>query len=175
MIIIGLPGSGKGTQSKMIANHYGVKHITSGGLLREESEGDTQVSAEVKELMKTGCLFPDELVESVLLKNTPKENFILDGYPRTISQVNTFKEIDLVIYLSLPEEEALRRILGRQEGRSDDCRETAEVRLRIFRDETEPIIDYYRQKDILEVVDGSKKEDDVFNSIKEIIFRRFQI
>lgn len=175
MIIIGLPGSGKGTQSKRIANHYGIRHMTSGGLLRQESEGDTKTSAEIRELMKTGQLFPDELVEEVLLKNVPKENFILDGYPRKLSQVNTFGDIDLVIYLCLPEKDALKRILSRQEGRSDDNKEVAEVRLRVFKDETEPIIGYYKQKGILEVIDGSKAEDDVFNSIKEVIFKRFQI
>lgn len=175
LVIIGFPGSGKGTQSKLISKHYGVRHITSGHLLREESKKDTKAAAEIRELLKTGQLFPDELVKKILLENMPRENFILDGYPRKLSQVNTFKDIDLVIYLDLPHDEALKRILSRQHGRCDDNRETAKVRLRIFKEETEPVIDYYKQKGILEVIDGTKNEEDVFDSIREVIFKRFQV
>lgn len=175
LIIIGLPGSGKGTQSKMLADHYGIKHITSGDLLREESEKDTGTAAEIRELMKTGRLFSDELVEKVLIEKVPRENFILDGYPRKLSQVGTFKDIDLVLYLDLPEDEALKRILDRQQGRSDDNRETAKVRLHVFKKETEPLINHYRQKGILETIDGSKGKEDVFSSIKEAVYRRFQV
>lgn len=173
LIVIGLPGCGKGTQSARIAGHYNLKHVTSGGLLRQEVERGGKYASQIQELMKTGQLFPDDLVNSILLEHVPRENYVLDGYPRKLSQVDTFGDIDLVICIELPEEEAIRRILHRNQGRSDDSREAVRVRLRAFKKETEPVVDYYRSKGILETVDGQGTEEEVFGRIKEAIFKKF--
>lgn len=173
IIIIGAPGSGKGTQAKKIADHYGLTHITSGDLLRKESQRDTDESKEIKKLMSTGQLFPDSLVKKVLLAHVPKENFVLDGYPRKVSQVDTFSTIDAVIYLDLPEDVAIKRILKRKEGRVDDNEKTAKVRFSVFAKETKPVVEYYREKGILVVIDGNKSIDDVFSIIKEEMYKKF--
>lgn len=175
LIIMGLPGSGKGTQSDKIAKRYDLKHITTGQLLREEAEKDTKTAREINRLMKTGELFPDELVNSVLTESMPRSNFLLDGYPRTLTQVDVVKDIDLVIYIDLPEEEAIRRILNRNEGRPDDNEKTVKIRLDAFNTETIPVIEYYKKKGILEIVDGMGSEESIFNRITEVIFRRFNI
>ncbi|ELA42887.1 uncharacterized protein VICG_00202 [Vittaforma corneae ATCC 50505] len=175
LIVIGLPGCGKGTQSAKIAKHYNLKHVTSGDLLRQEVERNSKYAKQIQELMKTGKLFPDDLVNSILLEHVPKENYILDGYPRKLSQVKTFEDIDLVIYIELPEQEAVRRILHRNQGRSDDSEEAVKVRLRAFDRETEPVIEYYKSRGILEVVDGQGSEEEIFGRIQELIFKKFNI
>lgn len=175
LIVIGLPGSGKGTQSAKIAKHYNLEHITSGDLLREEINRKSKYSNQIEELMKTGKLFPDDLVDAVLLEHVPKQNFILDGYPRKMSQIHTFEEIDLVIYIKLTEDEAIKRILHRNQGRLDDTREAVKTRLDMFFKLTEPVIEYYSSKGILEEVNGNGSEEDVFGRIKEVIFRRFNM
>lgn len=175
LIIMGAPGAGKGTQSKRLAEKYSLKHVTTGELLREESEKQTKTAEQIKELMETGKLFPDDLVKQVLIDNIPKTNFILDGYPRKLSQISTFKDIDLVIYIELSEKECVSRILNRNEGRSDDNEEAIKVRLKCFQKETEPVIDYYKNKGILETINGDGSEDDVFAKICEVIFKRFNI
>ncbi len=173
LVIIGLPGSGKGTQSTKIAERYNLKHVTSGDLLRQEAENGGKYAKRIEELMKTGKLFPDELVESILIDHVPKENFILDGYPRKLSQVETFKDIDLVVYIELPEDEVVNRIIHRNEGRADDTKEAIKTRLSVFHKETEPVINHYKTKNILEVVDGLGTEDQVFERITNVIFKRF--
>lgn len=175
LIVIGAPGAGKGTQSKRISEKYNLTHITSGELLREESQKETETAEKIEQLMETGKLFPDDLVKQVLLDNVPKSNFILDGYPRKLSQISTFSNIDLVLFIDLPEDVCVSRILNRNEGRSDDNEEAVKVRLRCFRKETEPVIEYYKNKGILETIDGNGTEDDVFAKICEVIFKRFNI
>jgi adenylate kinase len=175
LILIGAPGSGKGTQSKRLAERYNLKHVTSGDLLREEQEKDTKLALKIGELMQSGKLFPDELVKDVLIDNVPACNFILDGYPRKISQISTFKNIDLVIFIDLPQEECINRILHRNEGRADDNKEAASVRFNCFKKETEPVIEYYKHMGILELIDGIGSEDEVFGRITEALFKRFNI
>lgn len=176
LIIAGFPGSGKGTQAKKIAKHYGLKHVSSGELLREEAEKDSSPYAqEINKLASSGKLYPDDLVKSVLLERVPSDNFILDGYPRKLSQVETFKNIDLVIFLTLSEKEAIKRISLRKEGRPDDNAKTAETRISVFLKDTKPVMDYFSKKGLLVEIDGGKTIDIVFSAIREAIYKRFQV
>lgn len=175
LVIIGMPGSGKGTQSKKIADCYEIKHITSGELLRNESKKSTKNAKIIKELLGTGQLLPDSIVNEVVAENKPECDFILDGYPRKISQAERLSEIDLVIFIDLPEEEAVKRILKRKDGRSDDNEEAVKIRLKEFGEQTEPVINWYKEKGILEIVDGRGTEEDVFSRIKELIFKKLNI
>lgn len=175
LIIIGRPGSGKGTQARMVALHYGIAHVTSGDLLRQEVEKNGRHAKKIQELLETGKLFPDDMVNEVLLDRVPKENFILDGYPRRLSQTKTFDNIDLVIYIDVPEDEVTNRILHRNEGRQDDTVEAIEIRLRAFKNETEPVIKYYKEKGLLTVINGLGSQDDVFARVKTVIFEKFNI
>lgn len=169
IVIVGLPGCGKGTQSEKIADKYNLKHVSSGEILREESKKDTLQAKKINDLMLKGTLFPDELLNAVFLDNVPKNNFILDGYPRKISQVDVINNINLVLYLFLNEQEAIERILHRKDERKDDNKETIKIRLDAFHKETEPVVDYYKSKGIYYEVNASGSPDEVFKKIVNII------
>ncbi|KAM0681709.1 hypothetical protein GINT2_000223 [Glugoides intestinalis] len=175
LIIIGMPGSGKGTQSKKVAAAYNLVHITTGELLRLEAEKKTVTGKKINELLKSGKLLPDEIVNNLVKENITKDNFILDGYPRKLTQTEMLKDIDLVIYIFVSEEVAIKRILSRKEGRVDDNEEAAKRRFKAFEEETKPVIDYYKNKGILEVVEGSGTPEDVFSAVKGTIFKKFNI
>ncbi|KAI5168559.1 adenylate kinase [Pancytospora epiphaga] len=169
IVIMGLPGCGKGTQSQMIADKYSLTHISSGDMLRAEMKKDTKTARDIKRHMEDGTLFSDELVNSVMVDNVPEKNFILDGYPRKISQVNTFPNINLVIFLTLNEDEAVRRIMGRNQGRKDDTEDAIKVRLATFREKTKPVIDYYVSSGMLREIDAGGSPDEVFKRVVDII------
>ncbi|KAI5148218.1 adenylate kinase [Enteropsectra breve] len=165
LIIMGLPGCGKGTQSARISEKYGIKHISSGDMLREEMESNGPYSDEIRELMESGKLFPDELLNKIFVKNVPVCNFLLDGYPRKLTQVETFKDISMVIFLTLSEDEAVQRILRRNEGREDDNEEAVKIRLKDFDSKTQPVIEYFTEKHLLKKIDASGSPDEVFAEI----------
>ncbi len=169
IIVIGLPGCGKGTQSEKLAKKYNLKHLSSGDILREERKKNTPEGKKINDLIFEGKLLPDELVNSVFLKNIPERNYILDGYPRKLSQVEFIKDVNIVIYLHLNENEAIERILERKDGRKDDNKETVRIRLEAFRKETEPVINFYKEKGIFYEVDGNGTPEDVFERIVRIV------
>lgn len=173
LVIMGLPGSGKGTQAERIAQHYGVKHMTSGDMLRDEVERKGKYAKTIQDLMETGELFPDDLVNKLFLEHVPHDNFILDGYPRRLSQTETFQNIDAVIYIEVPEAEVVKRILHRNQGRADDTPEAVQTRLDAFKEETAPVLDYYRKKGLLMSIDGRGTVDEVFERVREAIFKKF--
>lgn len=175
LIIIGMPGCGKGTQSKKLASTYNLTHITTGELLRQEAEKKTVTGKKINELLKSGKLLPDEIVNNLIKEHVSKDNFILDGYPRKLTQAEMLEDIDLVIYIVVSEQVAVKRILGRNEGRADDNEEAAKIRFKAFEEETKPVIDYYKKKGILETVDGAGMPEDVFSAIKTAIFKKFNI
>lgn len=172
---MGKPGCGKGTQSAMIEKAYHLQHITSGKMLREIEKEDTTIGRKVKNELKDGNLISDDIVNQVLKKKVPQTNYILDGYPRRITQVDTFKDIDLVLLIEISDRESISRILNRKESRSDDTKEIAEKRLKIYHKESDQIINHYKSKGILQVVDGTGKQEDVFARICEIIYKKFGV
>ena len=169
IVVIGLPGSGKGTQAARLAERYQLCHISSGDLLRQEMKRDTPRGREIKRHMDEGVLFPDELVESVFLDFVPDENYILDGYPRKLSQTGVFKNVNLVIYLTLDEGEAARRILGRRDGRADDNEDAIRVRVSEFVEETKPVVGFYEDCGLLHRVDASGTPDEVYDRVEKIV------
>lgn len=166
IVIIGLPGCGKGTQSEILASKYSLAHISSGDLLRDEQEKNTPLGRKIAKLMEEGVLFPDNIVNSVVLENVPPSNYILDGYPRKLSQVEVIKSVNAVIYLTLPEKVAIKRILDRHQGRVDDNEEAIKIRLEAFREETKPVIKYYSDKGLLVEIDASGTPEEVFERIE---------
>lgn len=162
MVVIGLPGSGKGTQSKQLAEKYQLAHVSSGELLRSEMTKNTERAREIRVNMEKGTLFPDELVNSVLMDSVPSDNFILDGYPRKLSQTGVFGSVNIVFFIGLDGREAVRRILSRDEGRKDDTEEAVQKRLQAFEKETRPVVDHYRGLGLLHEVDGSGSREEVF-------------
>ncbi len=180
LLMLGAPGSGKGTQARRLAAHFGVAHLATGELLRAEVAAATPLGLQVRDVMARGDLVGDELIEPLmhdrLLAASRTGGYVLDGFPRTLHQALAAYEfaseagatVHAVIFLHVDEEELLRRMLGRGEERSDDTEQTVRHRIEVFHERTEPLVEYYTDRDVLEEVDGSQPADAVF---KEILAR----
>jgi adenylate kinase len=156
------PGGGKGTQGVRLARELGVRHISSGDVLRAEVANDTELGREVKAHMAAGRLAPDELVTRAILPVIERlDGYVLDGYPRTRSQADGL-DFDAVVYLNVPDDEVERRLLAR--GREDDTPEVIKERLREYDEDTEPLVEHYR--DVLVEVDGDRDEDEIAAEIQ---------
>jgi adenylate kinase len=156
------PGGGKGTQGVRLARELGVRHVSSGDVLRAEVANDTELGREVKVHMAAGRLAPDELVTLAILPVIESlDGYVLDGFPRTLSQAEGL-DFDAVVYLNVPDDEVERRLLGR--GREDDTPEVITERLREYAADTEPLIDHYR--DVLVEVDGDRDADAIAADLK---------
>ena len=181
IILFGPPGAGKGTQAAKISDHYDLPHLSTGDIFRENIKNETPLGKKVKSIMDSGNLVPDEtvveLVTSELDKSRYNDGVILDGFPRTVDQAialdeyleNRNKKIDAFLTLEVPEEELVSRILSRGEGRSDDTPEKVMTRLQVYREETEPVINHYEKKGVVQVIDGVGSIDDIFDRIKKAI------
>lgn len=168
MLIVGPPGAGKGTQSKRISEELNIVAISTGDIFRENIKGETDLGKEAKKYVDAGELVPDSvtnrMVEDRLTWNDAAEGFLLDGYPRNLSQVAAFDEIssrldvklDVVLELTADTEELTSRLVQRAEtdGRTDDNEDVIRHRLEVFEKETAPMIDEYRNRGLLQQVDG---------------------
>ena len=165
LLLIGAPGSGKGTQSVALASLYGVEHISSGEVLRAEARAGTPLGREVAAFQRRGDLVPDQIVFDLLIPvvaaAAARGGYILDGYPRTVPQAmeafDVAKRLDLTldaaVYLNVPEPVLLQRLMSR--ARPDDTEEVIKHRLEVFAETTRPLIAYYRQRrGILVEIDG---------------------
>ncbi len=184
LIILGPPGSGKGTQADLIATELGLEHISSGALLREFARGTSPIAKKVAKLLKTGRLLPFETVLEVCEPRLKiGSGFVLDGVPRNRFQAEYMDSfllansisLDSVIYLRLTDDEAKQRLLKRaqKEGRSDDTAETIDARLKVYHQETEPIIEYYHLTGKLLEIDGSPPIEPIFADIISQLKQKF--
>ena len=185
IIIFGAPGSGKGTQSEKLTDKYELEHVSTGDMLRAEIDAGTEFGRVADSYISKGNLIPDEVMISKLNELMEKRNgvkgFIFDGFPRTIAQGKALdnmmddhdENITIVISLEVEEDELINRILKRGEvsGRSDDNRETVEMRLKIYHEQTEPLKKYYLEQGKLIEVQGQGSIDEIFESITTIIDR----
>ena len=183
IVIFGAPGSGKGTQSEKLSQKYGLEHVSTGEMLRAEIEAGTEFGRLADSYISKGNLIPDEVMIGKLNELMEKRNgvkgFIFDGFPRTIAQgeaLNTMmdyhdEKVTIVISLEVEEEELINRILKRGEvsGRSDDNRETVELRLKVYHKKTEPLKNFYIEQGKLEEVIGQGDVNEVFETITTII------
>jgi adenylate kinase len=161
------PGGGKGTQGVRLAQELGVRHISSGDVLRREVAEDTELGREVKAHMAAGRLAPDELVTRAVQPVIEQlDGYILDGYPRTLSQAAGLA-FDAVVYLNVSDDEVSKRLLAR--GREDDKADVIRERLREYDQDTEPLIDHYR--DVLVEVDGERDPDTIATELKSRVVR----
>lgn len=184
LILFGPPGSGKGTQSEKLIAKYGLKHLSTGDLLRSEIAAQTPLGLEAKKIMDKGQLVPDEVVigmiSSALDNNPAAKGFLFDGFPRTAAQAEALDKllelkntsIAAMLALEVTEEELVKRLLKRGEtsGRSDDTNETV-IRARIteYKNKTTVVADYYAQFDKVVNVKGEGTVDDIFGALcKEI-------
>jgi len=185
VIIFGAPGSGKGTQSDLIISKYGLYHISTGDILRQEIKKQTELGAIAEEYIKTGQLVPDELIikmlAGVLDANPDAKGYIFDGFPRTIAQGEALDKllrekntsIIAVLNLMVDEEELLTRLVKRGElsGRTDDTPEIIKNRLEVYRNQTEPLKEYYKKKGKLFNIKGDSSIEDVFEQITDVLDR----
>jgi adenylate kinase len=179
VLLIGPPGSGKGTQGERLAQRLGSTHIAAGDLLRAEVAAGTQLGQQARGYMDRGELVPDELIIDllmpVIIEAGKDGGYVLDGFPRSVAQAKEARALaeqegvgaGAVIYLDAAREELVERMLARArtEGRSDDTPEVVRHRLAVFDEATAPLVDYYRNRGLLHVVDASRSEDAVTASI----------
>ncbi|MBI2387854.1 MAG: nucleoside monophosphate kinase [Elusimicrobia bacterium] len=207
VILLGSPGSGKGTQSKRLADRYGFQHLATGDIFRAEIAQKTAIGIKAQDYLKNGKLVPDSIViEMVAGKIETGGNYLLDGFPRTIEQAQGLAEmlkgvgasVDLVVFLTLPKEEAIKRMASRRtcsscgevynalsrppkaDGvcdkcgaavvqREDDSEATAVKRLMVFEDLTHPLVAYYKSEAAFEEVDASKSPEMVEATLSAVI------
>ena len=190
LILFGPPGSGKGTQSERLISQFGLKHLSTGDLLRSELSRQTPLGVEAKSFMDKGMLVPDEVVigmiSSALDSNPNTNGFLFDGFPRTEAQAEALDkllklkqtEISLVLSLMVSEEELVKRLLGRGKtsGRSDDVDENI-IRARIaeYHKKTSAVADYYKKFDKVIDIKGEGTVDEIFDSLSSEIEKRMYI
>jgi adenylate kinase len=179
LLLVGPPGSGKGTQGELLAARFGLSHIAAGDLLRAEVEAGTPLGKEAADHLDRGELVPDELVIDLIMplvvEAADGNGYVLDGFPRSVGQALVARHMaeeagavpDAVIYLEASRDELVRRILARAEveGRSDDTADVVHNRLEVFDEATHPLVDYFRSRGLLYVVDANRSEDEVAEQI----------
>jgi adenylate kinase len=175
LLIMGPPGAGKGTQAGLIAEHYNIPAISTGDIFRAMKTAQTPLADQLRAIMDSGGYVSDEITNAIVsarLTEPDTENgFLLDGYPRTVAQVETLdgeldaagRPLDAVISLQADVDEVVARLLKRAEieGRSDDNEDTIRVRLQEYAEKTAPLLDIYRDRGILVEVDGLGPIDEV--------------
>ena len=210
IILLGPPGAGKGTQAKRMIERYGIPQISTGDMLRAALKAGTPLGLEAKKYMDKGALVPDEvvvgLVKERIQQDDCKKGYMLDGFPRNVSQAETLdgmlkelgQQIDHVVCIEVPDQELIQRLTGRRtcrecgagfhvmfdppkkEGvcdkcggqlyqRDDDNEATVTSRLKVYADQTKPLIEYYAKQGKLRTIDGLGSIDDIFERIKAVL------
>jgi adenylate kinase len=183
VLLLGPQGAGKGTQAKRIAAEYGIPHIASGEILRDEMRAGTELGERVREVYDRGDLVSDdlmiELIRNRLEQPETEAGFILDGFPRTTVQAEALetmfsdigRSFSVAFALQIPDEVAFDRLRRRAqlEGRADDTDEGISRRLETYHRETEPLIEYYRTRGNLVPIRGDRRENEVFADIQSAL------
>lgn len=182
IVLFGPPGSGKGTQAEKIINKYELKHLSTGDLLRAEIANKTELGLKAKSIMDKGELVPDEVVIGMIEKRIGIEKkpkgFIFDGFPRTVAQAKALDvvlaknktSITMMISLDVKRQELIDRLLkrGKEQGRSDDNLQTIENRIKVYEDQTTPVMNYYDQQGKAKYVDGMGSIGEIFARIEKV-------
>ena len=173
-LFLGPPGAGKGTQAESLSKATSYLHLSTGELLRKEVESCTDLGKQVKDIMNKGELVSDQLVLEIVKKNLKKGNkgWILDGYPRNLLQVKSLNDVlanlnqplEIVFYLDISDEVLIKRLLMR--GRKDDNEETIKTRLKIYKETTEPLVEYYKKLSLLEYINADSDLKTISADIK---------
>ena len=183
LVLLGAPGSGKGTQAARLKEHLQVPHISTGDLLRAEVAAGSALGLQAKAVMDRGDLVSDDILlgmlEDRLSRPDVADGFILDGYPRNLAQAAALGDLlarigqpmDHAVQLEVDTDLLVERIAGRakEQGRVDDSPESVRNRLNVYNDVTAPVVDYYRQRGMLKVVHGEGSMDEVFTRILEAV------
>jgi len=170
LVLIGIQGSGKSTQGNLLSKHLKIPYLSTGHIFRSIAKEKTKLGKQVKVLMSSGLLIPDDLtikiVNSYLSRPEYKNGYILDGFPRTLTQAKKFiNNVDKVVYIEIPDKEALWRIAYRDDNRNDNTVKAVIKRIELFHKHTEPVIAYYTDQKKIVSVDGTKSIEDVSKEI----------
>ena len=184
IVLFGAPGCGKGTQAAKLKEHYGIDHVSTGEVIRSEIRRETELGKSMKECIAQGCLVPDQLVIDIVKgyvsEHCRDNGNIFDGFPRTIPQAEAFDQmldevglkVDLMVYMDVPEEELVKRIMlrGQASGRADDAsEEVIRHRFDTYRKQTAVVADYYAKQGKYVAVDGLGQVDEIFERIVKAI------
>jgi adenylate kinase len=184
LVIFGAPGSGKGTQSDLIIENYGLEHISTGDVLRNEIKKGTELGKTAQGFIDKGQLIPDDLMVSILANvydsfGRSHKGVIFDGFPRTIPQAEALKQmldergdkIAAMIELDVPEDELMTRLIkrGKDSGRADDNEETIKKRLVVYHTQTQPLIEWYKKEGLHHHINGLGTLERIFADIKNVI------
>ena len=184
IVIFGAPGSGKGTQSDLMIKHYGLGHISTGDVLRDEIKKGTELGKTAQSFIDKGNLIPDDLMVSILAGvydsyGRGHKGVIFDGFPRTIPQAEALKQmldergdkVAAMIELDVPEDELMQRLIkrGRDSGRADDNEETIKKRLVVYHQQTQPLIEWYKREGLHHHVNGHGTLEAIFADIQKVI------
>jgi adenylate kinase len=180
VLLVAAPGAGKGTQAEKLADHYEVAHLSSGELLRQEVKAGTDIGQKASDFLRRGDLVPDDLIFTMLtepiIEASRNGGYVLDGFPRNLRQAQEAYaltkdvggiELEAVIHLEVTAEELRRRLLVRaaHEGRSDDSEDVVTHRFEVYTTETEPLLSFYRERNLVLEINGEQDEELVFADI----------
>lgn len=183
LVFLGPPGAGKGTQAKQLSTACHVPHISTGDILRAAVAQQTDLGQKAQSYMDAGELVPDDLILGLIRERLTTDDalkgWILDGFPRNVEQATFLGELlheidqpfDCVVNLEVPDEVIITRLVqrGEQEGRSDDTESTIRHRLEVYRESTEPLIDFYRNRQALVSVDGNQPVEKVTEDLEKVV------
>lgn len=179
LIFLGPPGAGKGTQANILSEHCDVPHISTGDILRTAVADQTDLGQKAEQYMNAGELVPDELILNLirerLTQPDAKDGWVLDGFPRNVPQAEFLDQLldeinqpfDFVVNLDVPDEVIIARLLKR--GRKDDSEEVIRHRLDVYRQQTEPLIDFYRNRQKLVSIDGNQEMESVNADLRKVV------
>lgn len=204
IVLIGPPGSGKGTQAQMLKKDTQLPHLSSGDILRAEVSAGTEFGKKIQHFMERGDIGPAELITDIVLSHIDKNckaGYILDGFPRTLYQARELQKKhspDIAVFIDVPEDIIVERICGRRTcpacnaiyhikynppavedicgkcgaaltRRKDDVESTVKNRIRVYKEETMPVVEFYKEKGILDVINGNMEPDKLYKKITELI------
>jgi adenylate kinase len=180
VVLLGPPGSGKGTQAARLHDRSGFATLSTGDLLREARAEGTDLGRRADEYMARGDLVPDDLIVAMVrdaIDRLDGKPILLDGFPRTVGQADALadalegrgRELDGAVLIDVPDDEVVERISGRRQGREDDRPDTVRERLRVYHRDTEPLVAYYDDRGLLRRVDGAQDADAVEEGIRAAI------
>ncbi len=166
LILFGPPGAGKGTQAKLLEEKLNIPQLSTGDMFRNAIKNQTPLGVKVKAILDSGKLVSDEVVVEMVAETIAKPEFangyILDGFPRTVAQSEAFdnllasrgEKVDAFVAIEVPDEELITRLVNRGQGREDDTPDKIKVRLKVYQNETFPVMEYYQKKGLFQNIDG---------------------
>lgn len=183
IILLGPPGSGKGTQGALLSERLGIPRVSTGDLLRRAVERGTALGQQARSYMDQGLLVPDEiivgLIEEVLASPEAVTGIMMDGFPRTVPQAEAVDRalaarnasVDCVLNIDVPEEELVRRMMGRarEQGRADDTPDTIRKRFQVYVEQTAPLVQYYEDRGVVRNVEGIGSIDEIAQRIASVV------